>query len=25
MMSDLSVDIVDAHDVVVSKGHPISG
>jgi hypothetical protein len=24
MMSDLSVDVVDAHDAVVSKGHPIS-
>jgi hypothetical protein len=25
MMSDLSVDVVDAHDAVVSKGHPVSG
>jgi hypothetical protein len=24
MMSDLSVDVVDAHDVVVSEGHPVS-
>jgi hypothetical protein len=24
MMSDLSVDVVDAHDAVVSEGHPVS-
>jgi hypothetical protein len=24
MMSDLRVDVVDAHDAMVSKGHPIS-
>jgi hypothetical protein len=25
MMSDLSVDVVDAHDAVESEGHPVSG
>jgi hypothetical protein len=25
MMSDLSMDVVDAHDAVVSEGHPVSG
>jgi hypothetical protein len=25
MMSDLRVDVVDAHDAVVSEGHPVSG
>jgi hypothetical protein len=24
MMSDLSVDVVDTHDAVVSEGHPVS-
>jgi hypothetical protein len=24
MMSDLSVDVVDAHDAVVSESHPVS-
>jgi hypothetical protein len=24
MMSDLRVDVVDAHDAVVSEGHPVS-
>jgi hypothetical protein len=24
MISDLSVDVVDAHDAVVSEGHPVS-